>query len=251
MALRHIAFLVAYDGGAFCGSQRQSNGRSVQGELERALERVFKVPTPVVLAGRTDAGVHATAQVGKFSTENESLPIERVPLALNAVLENSVRTRDAREVESDFHPRFSAKSRIYRYRIEQAKTQNPMLRTIAANIRDDLEIEAMREAALPLIGKRDFKAWQSAGSPAPTTIREIKRLEIRRTEAFDSQLIEIEIEADAFLYQMVRNIVGALIEAGRGHITGEDVRWLTEGLDRTKCPPPAPPQGLCLVQVNY
>ncbi|MBW3636134.1 MAG: tRNA pseudouridine(38-40) synthase TruA, partial [Armatimonadetes bacterium] len=94
-------------------------------------------------------------------------------------------------------------------------------------------------------------AWQSAGSPAPTTIREVKRLGIQRTEAFDSQLIEIEIEADAFLYQMVRNIVGALIEAGRGHITGEDVRRLTEGLDRTKCPPPAPSQGLCLVQVNY
>jgi tRNA pseudouridine38-40 synthase len=249
--MRHIAFLVAYDGGEFCGSQRQSNGRSVQGELERALEAVLKVPTPVILAGRTDAGVHGTGQVARFSTENESLPTQRVSLALNAVLDRAVRTRDAWEVDEDFHPRFSAKSRIYRYRIEQSKMPNPMLRTIAASIRDELNLEAMRAAAVPLLGRQDFKAWQSAGSPAPTTIREVKRLEINQTRAFDSSLIEIEIEADAFLYQMVRNIVGALIEAGRGHISSEDVARLTAGLDRTKCPPPAPPQGLCLVQVNY
>ncbi len=249
--MRHIAFLVAYDGSEFCGSQRQSNGPSVQGELERALTKVFKVETPVSLAGRTDAGVHATGQVAKFSTENESLPALRVPLALNSVLEKSVRVREAREVESDFHPRFSAIGRIYRYRIEQARTQNPMLRTIAASIRDELNLEAMRDASEPLIGRQDFKAWQSAGSPSPTTVRDVRRIEITETEAFGSRLIEIEIEADAFLYQMVRNIVGALIEAGRGHLSADDVRALTAGLDRTKCPPPAPPPGLCLTQVNY
>ena len=251
MSLRHIAFLVAYDGGAFCGSQRQSNGPSVQGELERALQKVLKVETPVVLAGRTDAGVHATGQVAKFSTENESLPTLRVPLALNSVLEKSVRARESREVESDFHPRFSAQGRIYRYRIEQAKTYNPMLRAIAANVRDELNIEAMRAASQPLIGRQDFKAWQSAGSPSPTTVRDVRRIEIIQTEAFDSSLIEIEIEADSYLYQMVRNIVGALIEAGRGQLSAEDVKRLTEGLDRTQCPPPAPPPGLCLTQVNY
>jgi tRNA pseudouridine38-40 synthase len=249
--MRHIALIVSYDGGAFCGSQRQLNGRSVQGELERSLEKVLKVPTRVSLAGRTDAGVHATGQVAKFSTENESLPTLRVPLALNTVLDRDVRTWDAREVDETFHPRFSARSRVYRYRIEQSKTGNPLLRHIAASIRDDLDVERMREASRPLVQRLDFAAWQSAGSPAPTTVREVKRLEINLTEAFDSSLIEIEIEADAFLYQMVRNIVGALIVAGRGQISGEDVRRLTAGLDRTKCPPPAPPQGLSLVQVNY
>jgi tRNA pseudouridine38-40 synthase len=189
--------------------------------------------------------------VAKFSTENESLPTLRVPLALNSVLEKSVRAREAREVESDFHPRFSAKGRVYRYRIEQAKTSNPMLRTIAASIRDELNLEAMRNASKPLIGRQDFKAWQSAGSPSPTTIRDVRRIEIRETWAFESRLIEIEIEADAFLYQMVRNIVGALIEAGRGQLSAEDVQKLTGGLDRTKCPAPAPPPGLCLTQVNY
>ncbi len=249
--MRHIAFLVAYDGGEFHGSQRQSNGRSVQGELEHALTTLFKVETPVSLAGRTDAGVHATGQVAKFSTENESLLSERVPLALNAICDRAVRTRDAWEVDPTFHPRFSAKSRIYRYRIELARTPNPLLRTIAASIRDELSLEAMQNAAKAFIGERDFKAWQSAGSPTRSTIREVKRLEIKRATAFDAAILEIEIEANAFLYQMVRNIVGALIEAGRGQMTGEDVARLTEGLDRTKCPPPAPPQGLCLFQVNY
>lgn len=249
--MRHIALLVAYDGSEFCGSQRQSNGPSVQASLERALQKVFKVETPVVLAGRTDAGVHATGQVAKFSVENKSLPTERAPLALNSVLEKAVRVREAREVESDFHPRFSAKGRVYRYRIEQARTQNPMLRGISASIRDELNLEAMLAAGQPLIGRRDFKAWQSAGSPSPTTIRDVRRIEITESEAFGSRLIEVEIEADAFLYQMVRNIVGALIEAGRGQLSAEEIAKLTAGLDRTKCPPPAPPPGLCLTQVNY
>lgn len=249
--LRYIACTVAYEGAAFCGSQRQSNGPSVQGELERALEIVLKVPTTVILAGRTDSGVHATGQVARFTTENQSLPVERVPLALNSRLNRAVRVLNAWEVEELFHPRFSAKSRTYIYRIECAETGIPLIRGIAANIREQLDLEWMRAAAQPLLGRQDFAAWQSAGSPAPTTVREIKRIDIRRAEGFGSSLIEVEIEADAFLYQMVRNIVGALIEAGKGHIQADDVRRLTAGLDRTKCPPPAAPQGLCLVQVKY
>jgi tRNA pseudouridine38-40 synthase len=249
--MRYVAFTLAYEGAAFCGSQRQANGPSVQGEVEQALERVLKHPCSILLAGRTDSGVHATGQVGRFSTENQSLPVERVPLALNAVMNRSVRVLEAWEVTEEFHPRFSARSRTYIYRIECARVGNPLLRGIATHLRDELNLEAMRAAAVPLLGRQDFAAWQSAGSPAPTTVRELKKLEIREVPAFGSNLIEVEIEADAFLYQMVRNIVGALIEAGRGHITANHVRQLTEGKDRTKCPPPAAPQGLCLVQVKY
>ena len=249
--MRTIALVVAYDGGAFCGSQKQQNGRTVQGDLQAAVERVLKHPVSIALAGRTDSGVHATGQVARFLTGNRSLPVERVPLALNAVLARDLRAMRAWEANEDFHPRFSATSRTYRYRIEIAPVGNPLLRGIATHLRDELDVDAMRWASRPLLAKMDFAAWQSAGRPAPTTVREVKRLEIERSEAFGSSLIEIEIEADAFLYQMVRNIVGALIEAGRGHITSEDVSRLTAGLDRTKCPPPAAPQGLCLVQVNY
>jgi len=248
---RFIACIVAYDGTDFCGSQRQQNGRSVQGELERALLEVLKHPVTVILAGRTDAGVHALGQCCRFETTNR-IPAERVPLALNRVLDRAVRVSAGREVDERFHPRFSATSRIYRYWIENAGVSNPMLRRIAATIRDRLDVNAMRDVSQAVVGKHDFAAWQSAGSPTPTTVRTIKRIEIRRRRnAFGSSLIEVEIEADAFLYQMVRNIVGALIEAGKKELTFEDMRRLTEGRDRTKCPPPAPPQGLCLTQVNY
>ena len=249
--MRRIAFLVAYDGAAFSGSQRQSNAKSVQGELERAIERVLKHPATVTLAGRTDAGVHATGQVGMFETANQSLPAERVPLALNAVLDRSVRVREARLMEPPFHPRFSARSRVYRYRFELASIASPMIRHQAALWNGQPNIAAMRAGAEAFIGRQDFAAWQSAGSPTPSTVRTVKRLEIKKTEALGSEILEIEIEADAFLYQMVRNIVGALIEVGQGKLHYDDLRRLTEGLDRTKCPPPAPPQGLCLVEVKY
>lgn len=251
MSLRHIAFLVAYEGGAWSGSQRQANAPTVQGELERALQRVLKHPAKVALAGRTDAGVHASGQVGLFSTENSSLPTERVPLALNAVMARTVRIRCAWEVDGGFHPRFSASSRIYRYRFQIGGIENPLLSRIAAPLAEDFDLEAMRQTAQAFLGRQDFAAWQSAGSPTPTTVREVRRLTIEETEAFGSRLIEVEIEADAFLYQMVRNIVGALVLAGKGQISAADVRRLTAVGDRTQCPPPAPPQGLCLVEVKY
>jgi tRNA pseudouridine38-40 synthase len=247
---RFIAFTLAYDGTHFCGSQRQANGPSVQGELERALEVVLKTPTPVSMAGRTDAGVHAMGQVARFVTDN-AMPAEKFVPALNRILEKSVRIVESRAVEENFHPRFSAKSRVYRYWIDNAPVANPLLRSIAGHVAKPLNAEAMREATSAFLGSQDFAAWQSAGSPNGPTIRDVMRLEVRKAEAFGTALLEIEIEANAFLYQMVRNIVGALIEVGQGVLTAEEIRHLTAGRDRTKCPPPAPPQGLCLVEVKY
>lgn len=248
--MRFISFIVAYDGTEFAGSQRQDNARTVQGELERALEVVLKHPSSVQLAGRTDAGVHATGQVGRFKTENR-IPAERVPLALNRVMDRAVRVLSAREVEERFHARFSATSRCYRYTIQNAPMLNPLLARIAGHIGQTLDVEAMRQAAPVFIGSQDFAAWQSAGSPNGPTIRDLMRLEVRHEAAFGTPLVQIEIEANAFLYQMVRNIVGALIEAGQGKLNAEDLRRLTLGRDRTKCPAPAPPQGLCLTEVKY
>ena len=248
---RYIAGICAYDGTLWCGSQRQKNGPSVQGEIERAIEEILKHPAPIILAGRTDAGVHATGQCFRFETSNK-IPVERVPLALNSTLNQSVRVLRAWEVEENFHPRFSAKGRVYRYCIECAPVANVLLRNIVAHCRSTLDVAIMREAAAAFIGRKDFAAWQSAGSPTPTTIREVRRLEIsERFDIFGSKLIEIEIEADAFLYQMVRNIVGALMQSGLGKLTIDEIEFLTEGKDRTKCPSPAPSQGLCLIEVKY
>lgn len=247
--------MVAYDGTELCGSQRQSNGRTVQGDLEDVLRAVLKHEAPVSLAGRTDAGVHATGQVFRFATSNR-IPAERVPLALNAKLPRDIRVVSAREVSEEFHPRFSATGRVYRYTLADGAQENPLLRNIAGRSRDSLDVEAMKAAAQPLIGRQDFAAWQSAGSPTSSSVREVRRIEISRAgstwlHASTCALIVVEIEADGFLYQMVRNIVGALMAAGRGELDEAGVKRLTQGKDRTKCPPPAPPQGLCLVQVKY
>lgn len=248
---RFIACTCAYDGAPWCGSQRQKNGPSVQGEIERVIAEVLKHPAPIILAGRTDAGVHASGQCFRFATENR-IPVERVPLALNSTLNQSIRVLRAWEVGEDFHPRFSAKHRIYRYRIECAPVGNVLLRNITAHCRSTLDKEKMQDAASAFIGRKDFAAWQSAGSPTATTVREVTRLEvIERSDVFGSNLIEIEIEANGFLYQMVRNIVGALMQVGRGKLTKQEIESLTEGRDRTKCPPPAPTQGLCLIEVKY
>jgi tRNA pseudouridine38-40 synthase len=162
-----------------------------------------------------------------------------------------LRIREARLVEERFHPRFSARGRVYRYRFALGGIESPLVAPFAAPFKGSPNVEVMRAGAEAFIGHMDFAAWQSAGSPAPTTERTVKRLEIKKTEAFGSEILEIEIEADAFLYQMVRNIVGALTEVGLGRLNYDDLRRLTAGRDRTKCPPPAPPQGLCLVEVKY
>ncbi|MEO6908242.1 MAG: tRNA pseudouridine(38-40) synthase TruA, partial [Abditibacteriaceae bacterium] len=247
----YIACRVAYDGSSFHGSQLQQNASSVQGELENAIEKVCCHPTRIVLAGRTDAGVHAFGQCFRFVTES-ALPVERVSLALNANLDKSVRVREAKEVVETFHPRFSALSRTYRYWIENAVTGNVLLAHTAANCREPLDLVAMQQAAERLVGRHDFVSFQSAGSPAPNTVRCVKRLQVRRLhDVLGSSLIEIEIEADAFLYRMVRNIVGMLMAVGNGRLVPSDVTALMQSKDRNLCPSPAPPQGLCLVDVKY
>jgi tRNA pseudouridine38-40 synthase len=203
------------------------------------------------MAGRTDAGVHALGQCFRFATES-TLPVERVALALNANLDKSVRVWEAREVDESFHPRYSALSRTYRYWIENASPGNVLLAHAAACCREPLDLVAMQQAAAGFVGRHDFAAFQSAGSPAPTTVRCVKRLQLRRIpDVLGSPLIEVEIEADAFLYRMVRNIVGTLMAIGKGELEPSKVMALLQSKDRKVCPPPAPPQGLCLVDVKY
>lgn len=253
-SLRHIAAVVAYDGTDLSGSQLQAHGRTVQGDLEEALRVVLKHHARATLAGRTDAGVHASGQVFSFATSNR-IPAKKVPVALNSKLARDIRVLRASEVGEEFHPRFSARGRVYRYHIADGGGENPLLRSIVGRVREELDVAAMQAASEALIGRQDFVAWQSAGSPAPTTVREVRRIEIRRASSTwasgERDLIVLEIEADAFLYQMVRNIVGALICAGRGELDKAGIQRLSEGRDRTLCPPPAPPMGLSLVQVKY
>ncbi len=251
MVLRYIACRVAYEGSRFHGSQLQQNAPSVQGALENAIEKVCCHPVRIILAGRTDAGVHALGQCFRFATES-SLPVRRVSQALNANLDKSVRVWEAREVDESFHPRFSALSRTYRYWIENAFPGNVLLAHTATSCHEQLDLGAMQQAAERLVGRHDFVAFQSAGSPAPNTVRCVQRLQLRRIhDVLGSSLIEIEIEADAFLYRMVRNIVGMLMAVGKGSLMPSDVTKLMQSKDRQLCPRPAPSQGLCLMDVKY
>lgn len=249
--MRYIACRLAYEGSSFHGSQLQHNAFTVQQALEEAIEKVCRHPVRIILAGRTDAGVHALGQCFRFATES-NLPMERIPRALNANLDKTVRVWKAREVDEQFHPRFSALSRTYRYWIENAEVGNVLLAHASAICREPLDVNMMQEAAAHFVGRHDFAAWQSAGSPSPSTVRRVHRLTVRRLQdVLGSPLITVEIEADAFLYQMVRNIVGTLIAAGAQRLAADEVPALMQSGDRRLCPPPAPPQGLCLLDVKY
>lgn len=250
--MRSIAFIVAYDGTDFCGSQRQTNGRSVQGELETAFSGIFKTSIEVSMSSRTDAGVHATGQVARFFTEHAILA-QNVPFALNRVLDKDVRVTKAWETDAVFHPRHSARVRTYRYTIDNSVIENPLTRRYVGRVRGALSVEAMQSVCSSFVGVRDFAAWQNAGSP-PTggTVRNMTQLEVAsRADGFGAEVIDITISANGFLYQMVRNIVGTLIEVGRGKLNAQDIADLMESKDRTLCPSPSPSQGLCLTHISF
>ncbi len=250
--LRSIAFVVAYDGTDFCGSQRQTNERSVQGDLEDALSAIFKTPVEVSMSSRTDGGVHATGNVGRFFM-NHPIPAQKVPFALNQVLERDVRVKSAWETDESFHPRHSARVRTYRYTIDNSAIENPLMRRFVGRVRGALDVAAMQNVCSLFIGVRDFASWQNAGSP-PTggTMRNMTQLEVApRQDVFGSDVIDITMSANGFLYQMVRNIVGTLIEVGRGKMSAQNVVRLMDAKDRTQCSPPAPSQGLCLTHISF
>jgi tRNA pseudouridine38-40 synthase len=244
--LKHIKIVVEYDGTDFHGFQRQSGDRTVQEELETAASQVLKEPTMILGAGRTDAGVHAREQVCVFCTTNR-IPIDRVPLALNSVLPKDVGVKSAQEVSAEFHPRYDAVSRVYRYTIDNRRIPSVLLRRFAHHVRERLDVKAMQQAANVLVGTHDFSSFQASGSEMGGAVRNMHAIRVRR----EGGIVTITLEANAFLYRMVRNVVGTLIPVGRGDITPEDVKRILDARDRAQAGPTAPPHGLCLVKVKY
>ncbi|MSP59551.1 MAG: tRNA pseudouridine(38-40) synthase TruA [Myxococcales bacterium] len=244
--MRRIRLVVEYDGTDFSGWQRQLNGPSVQEVLEAALAAMTGVPTPVRGAGRTDAGVHALGQVAAFSTASP-IPLIGFLRGLNGHLPPSVAVVSADEVPEDFDPRRHARGKLYRYLIWNAEARSPLRARTAWHIIRPLDDRAMEAAALPLCGEHDFRAFRSADCERPTTVRVIRRLEVFR----DGPLITIEIEATAFLRNMVRILVGTLVEAGHGKLTPDDVARILAAGDRRAAGPTAKPHGLVLVRVDY
>ncbi|MGI6129280.1 MAG: tRNA pseudouridine(38-40) synthase TruA [bacterium] len=244
--MRTVKLTLAYDGTDYAGFQVQPNASTVQGELEKALSMVLGETVRVMGAGRTDAGVHARGQVISFKT-TASIPTDRLPPALNSVLPRSIAVWHAEEVPTDFHARFSATDKLYRYLIYLGQVPSPFIKNYSWHLPRELRINAMQQAAAKLVGRHDFSAFCAAGSDVKSKVRTVRRLGV--TAQHD--LVVVEAGAKGFLYKMVRSIVGTLVEVGRGALSPEEVQDILVTGDRTRVGPTAPPQGLILWQVAY
>jgi len=244
--MKHIKLVIGYDGTEFHGFQRQRGLRTVQEELERTLTTLLGHPVSVKSAGRTDAGVHAEGQVVSFWTTCP-IPVDRLPVALNGLLPPDIVAKRAKVVSPDFHPRFDATSRVYRYLIDNRPVPSALLRRYAWHIPKPLNVEAMKTAAQYLIGVHDFASFHASGSDLGSTVREMKRIVISNRNG----IIAITLEANSFLYHMARIIVGTLVEIGCGERHHEEMRDILLARNRSVAGKTAPPHGLCLMQVKY
>lgn len=244
--MKRIALAVRYDGSAYHGWQYQDNVKTVQDLLERALSRVANQPVTVVCAGRTDAGVHATGQVVHFDTEVERS--ERSwTFGANANMSSDISVLWAKSVADDFHARFSATARTYRYVLLNQDIRPGILKNAVGWHIKHLDETRMHRAAQYLIGEHDFSAFQGSGCQAKHAVRTIYHIEIVRK----GRMVVFEVKANAFLLHMVRNLVGTLIEIGQGT---KPVSWMSEVLhsqDRRAAGVTIMPNGLYLVSVDY
>jgi tRNA pseudouridine38-40 synthase len=242
-----VKLTLSYDGTRYVGWQVQPNGRSVQAEVERALEVLHKAPRRVTAAGRTDAGVHAKGQVVSFS-EERPLPLAAYVKGMNALLPEDIAVRAASLEPDGFDARRSARGKRYRYVIENVATREPLTRLHAWLLFGPLDVGAMREAARHLVGRHDFAAFQAADCACHHAIREVRRLDVLGEAG---GRIELVVEATAFVKHMVRNLVGTLVEVGQGRREPGAMPALLASGDRTKAGRTAPPQGLFLEEVFY
>jgi tRNA pseudouridine38-40 synthase len=237
--------IVAYDGTDYGGYQIQSNAPTIQADLEQVLTRLVGTQIRVLAAGRTDAGVHAEGQVIAFDA-NWCHPIADLHRGLNALLPSQIAVLELDEVDADFHPRFDAVRRYYRYTIHWAPVRHPLVSRYSLHIARDLDVAAMDEAAQHLIGRHDFLAF---GSP-PQGNNSV-RCVLHAAWELDRPWLMFDIEADAFLYRMVRMLVGTLLRVGYGALSPDEFREILHTRDRQRAGPAVAAQGLSLRSVIY
>ena len=244
--MRTIKLTVAYDGTDFSGWQRQENGVSVQGLIEGALSAIEGAPVTLHGAGRTDAGVHALAQVASARIA-AAISDAQLVRALNAHLPEAIRVTALTTEPDDFHARFSAGAKAYEYRIWNGATLPPFIRRYAWHIIEPLDVEAMREGTRAIVGEHDFAAFRGAGAVNNTTVRRIASA----AWTADGAALTFAIAGSGFLRYMVRSLVGTLVEIGRGARPASDMARLLASADRSAVGRTAPPHGLFLVRVDY
>jgi tRNA pseudouridine38-40 synthase len=257
-SVRTLKLTLAYDGTAYVGWQRQAAGTSIQGLLEAAIARIEGGAAVTVHgAGRTDAGVHALGQVASVAVPSASASIgcDAYARALNASLPDDVRVRMVEEVADDFHARFSARAKTYRYRLTRGGVASPFESRYAWHLTHPLDVASMGAALEACLGEHDFAAFRSTGTPVRDTVRTMLAASMTEVAAGgaagDAPLLIVELTGTGFLRHMVRAIAGTLVEIGRGRWPPAEMAAILASRDRGRAGPTAPPQGLFLVSVDY
>ncbi len=263
--MRNIRLRLAYDGTDFCGWQTQTNGVGIQSVIADAISEMTREKTILIGAGRTDSGVHAVGQVAHFLTQSR-IPAERFGFGINALVPAAITILEAVDVPLEFHSQYHAVRKRYRYVIDNARCPLPFLRRFCYHARNRLDVAAMHQAGQELLGKHDFRAFETRFPNRNSSVRTILELTVQRYSHWPIELpggigqglphiagdfIGIDVVADGFLYNMVRCIAGTLLEIGRGKWTTADLSRILLGQDRTVAGIKAPAQGLFLVRVDY
>ena len=241
-----IKLTLEYDGTAYFGWQLQAGQDSIQGRIESALAQIFSSPIRVQGSGRTDAGVHARGQVASAMLPRDFDPAE-LKRALNALLPPDIALVAVERVPDDFDPRRDARARVYEYRVLNRESRSAFEFRHSWLVREKLDLDAMRAAARVFVGEQDFAAFRTLGSEEKTTMRQVIASDWTR----EDHLLIYRVEATSFLRHMVRTMVAAMVEAGRGKIAANDVAAMIASRDRATAPAPAPACGLYLVEVRY
>lgn len=244
--MRNIKLIIEYDGTKYAGWQIQNNAITVQEIVQNAIRLIIKENVKLIGSSRTDSGVHALGFVANFTTKSK-IPSYKFKDAINSKLPEDIVILESEEVDSDFHSRYNCTGKTYVYTILNSNNPVAIGRNYSYHYKYSLDIELMKQASKYIVGKHDFKSFMKSGSSVKTTIRTITQLDIEKNDNF----INIIISADGFLYNMVRIIVGTLIEVGRNKLKPEEVRQILECKNRTRAGMCVPPQGLCLKEVRY
>ena len=244
---RNIRLTVSYDGTAYNGFQRQNPPQvAVQNVLEEKLSAVCGDSVELAASGRTDSGVHAIGQVVNFFTDG-TIPLDRLPRAVNSILPPDIVVLDAAEADRDFSARHSAKSKIYIYRILQGYIPDPFERNYSWNIHKELDTDSMEKCLRMIEGTHDFSAFRAAGGPPVSPVRTIYEASLEKK----GRIVELKFFANGFLYHMVRNLVGTLVNVGMGRTSVQRFGEIMASLDRNQAGATAPARGLYLYKVNY